>query len=175
MEAKERELQLFIDAGQKLDKGLIDEFQAQGHHLTGAWEESVHGTVLAIPNNTMLTGTMAKYGVYVNAGVAPDRVPFGGPPTGARPSKYITGLYNFWKIHGLSDKEAMSAAFATAKKQKIEGMPTVSSYAYSENGQRRWFILKTNQLMDNEINTFISDGFDAIVTDKFHETKSETI
>ena len=77
-------------------------------------------------------------------------------------------------LRGLEEKEALKAAFATAKKQKIDGMPTVGSYQFG-NGQRRWFVLNTAGKVDLELDETIGNGLDEIIDDLFHETKSETI
>ena len=42
----EQERQLVTDVSKYLDDQFIAEFQAQGHHLTGAFENSLFGTVL---------------------------------------------------------------------------------------------------------------------------------
>ena len=48
----------------------------------------------------------------------------------------IKALTAWWKREGLVEKEAKSAAFATAFKHQKEGMPTVNSYAFSKNNRR---------------------------------------
>jgi hypothetical protein len=46
-------------------------------------------------------------------------------------------------LRGLGSREALSAAFATAKKHKREGMPSRGSYAFSSNGRRTGFVKNT--------------------------------
>lgn len=174
MNALQEEIKLMKKAGAKLDDSLIHEWIAQGHHLTGGWERSMHGTVLNAANTTILIGTMAKYGVYINAGVSPDRIPF-REGSGAGHSKYIDGLIMFWKLRGLGEKEATRAAFATAKVHKAEGMPSTGSYKYSQSGQRTLFISIVDKVISKDIDQLILNGLDAIVDRKYHETKSETI
>lgn len=180
MNAIAEQIKLLQHAGKILDNNLIDEWTKQGHHLTGAWEKSVHGMVVATGNVIVLTGTMAGYGVYVDEGVSAERIPYGGASagkggTGAGTSKYITGLYNFWKLRGLNDKEALRAAFATAKTQKKEGMSTVASGRFSQTGKRQQFIAAVTKVVNEGVNDVISDGLDAIIDKKYHETESETI
>ena len=175
MDAKAAEIELIQKASSLLDGKLADEVVNQGHHLTGALERSIGGTVISSLRNTSVQGFMYGYGFILNNGVAPDRIPFGGAPTGAKTSKYIQGLKSFWMLRGLSDKEALSAAFATAKKQKVEGMPSAGSYRFSETGQRTQFIEVVDNKATPELNELILTGIDAIVNELFHETKSETI
>lgn len=180
MNAIAEQIKLMQHAGKILDKNLIEEWTKQGHHLTGAWERSVGGDVVATGNAVILTGTMAGYGVYVDGGITPDKIPYGGATatkggTGAGTSKYITGLYNFWKLRGLSDKEALRAAFATAKTQKKEGMSTVASARFSQTGKRQHFIEVVSKVVNEGVSDVISDGLDNIVDRIYHETKSETI
>lgn len=174
-DTQEREMEVMLQGGQMLAEGMISVWKKQGHHLTGGWEESLQYTIVGSSVDTTITGTMNLYGIFVDRGVTADRVPYGGGNTGATTSKYIQGLKNYWMLRGLGEREALSAAFATAKKQKSEGMPTAASSAYSETGQRTQFIAITDQEVTPKVNEFISSGVDAIVDEVFHETKSEII
>jgi hypothetical protein len=78
-------------------------------------------------------------------------------------------------LRGLGDKEAMRAAFATAKVQKREGMPTSGSYAYSNNNERKIFIERTEMEISQQIDTLISEGMDDMFETEFIKQKSETI
>lgn len=164
-----------LQGAQILADEAVNVWTKQGHHLTGGWENSLKYSIIATGRDTTITGTMNYYGVFVNAGVGADRIPYGGPKTGATTSKYIQGLISFWKLRGLSDKAAISAAFATAKKQKKEGMPTAGSYQYSESGQRTQFIAAAEKESGPKVDEAILNGIDAIFDEKFNETKSETI
>lgn len=177
MNAVQAEIDLLNEAGSFLDQKLVDEFIAQGHHLTGAFENSLHGTVLNTGRQTRLVGQMANYGIYVNYGVKSANIPYGGggARSGAGTSKYITGLINYWKLRGLGDKEATRAAFATAHVHKKEGMPSVGSYRFTSTGQRRTFINIVEEKHGEEVNKLLGNGIDNIIDTLFHETKSETI
>jgi hypothetical protein len=118
------------------------EFAAQGHHLTGAAEDSVTFKD-KITNQKINIEVWANYYVkFVDKGVRPDEIksPY-APPR-------IEGLTRFWKLRkGLSDKEAKSAAYATATKHAQEGMPTSGSFRYSKTGKRTGF---TQELTDTK-------------------------
>lgn len=175
MNPQQAEQELLQKTGDLINYNLAIEIAAQGHHLTGGLERSIKGSVIIAGSANILTGTMAFYGGILNAGVTADRIPYSDTPTGAKTSKYIEGLKAFWMLKGLSEKEATSAAFATAKKQKKEGMPTAGSYLFSETGQRKRFIQIVDDAISPEVNNMISDGFDTIINEIFHETHSETI
>ena len=175
MNAIAAQIKLLQHAGKILDANLMKEWTRQGHHLTGAAEQSVHGLVIAIGNSVILSGTAAGYVSIVDAGVRPDRIPYGGQSASGGTSKYITGLVNYWKLRGLGEKEAIRAAFATAKKQKEEGMSTKASAKYSQTGQRQRFLEVVDKVIHEGIDELIRDGLDEIVDRKYHETKSTTI
>ena len=125
-------------------------FVEQGHHLSGGWEDSINTTL----EGDVAVGWAAYYGSIVNSGVAPSRIPFGGESTGAKTSRYIQGLFGYFQQRGLNDKDALSAAFATAKVQKREGMSTEASRSYSKTGERQRFMQavdmgSTNEIVDN--------------------------
>jgi len=171
---KQSEIEVLQKGSKFLSDNLISEFEDQGHHLTGGWENSLRYSILSTGAETISTGTANFYGGIVNAGTSPDRIPYGGQPTGAKTSKYIQGLKSFWMLRGLEENEALKAAFATAKKQRSEGMPTIGSYQFSNTGQRRDFVLTAGGKVDVQLDDIIGEGLDEIIDNLFHETKSET-
>lgn len=167
--------QILFRAAQVLEPQIKRGFQAQGHHLTGAWEDSIFSVVGGDGN--ILEGFARYYGSIVNAGVVPGRVPYGGTGggTGAKTSKYIDGLTAFFIARGLDPKEAKNAAFATANVHKKEGMPSPGSYLYSGTGMRTDFIDGVNEAVGPEIDELIITGLDFMVEEQTHELKTQTI
>lgn len=152
-----------------LNRAFKKAFQEQGHTLTGGWERSVLGTVKA----NELKGEANFYGGILNAGTTPGRIPFGGKgskKTG-RASKYIQGLISYWKLRGLSDKEAIRAAFATAHKQKVEGMPTAASNRFSATGKRTAFVASVEQSVGKEVDNLVLNGLDRVLNETLKEPK----
>lgn len=117
------------------------ELRQQGHFLTGTLNDSIQFEINATDQN--VTGRLfgADYGVFMEFGVPAERIPFGGGRGGK--SKYIQGLVRFFQLRGLDDREALRAAFATARVHKREGMPTRGSFAFSANGKRTGFLQST--------------------------------
>lgn len=178
MNARVAELKLLLKADADIRKNLIAEWVAQGHHLTGSWEKSLHGSVVNTGGAAILFGTMNNYGAILELGVSKDRIPYGGNTgSGAKggTSKYIQGLISYFKLRGLDEKEAKRAAFATAATHKKEGMPTAGSKVYSKTGQRTKFIQIVDKAIGPAVDRMILDGLDDIVDKKYHEVKSETI
>jgi len=142
-----------------IKKRFADEFAAQGHHLTGAAEESVSFNEAINDNRRSLEVLANYYVVYVDKGVKPSEIK--SPYAPAR----IDGLTRYWKMRrGLNDKDAKRAAYATATKHAQEGMPTRNSERYSSTGKRTGFTLamtgskdidKMGELIREEIYTKI--------------------
>lgn len=174
MDGTQSEIELMQQVSLFIDGKLKEEFVGQGHHLTGAFEGSLHGTVLNTGMKTQLRGQMASYGIFVNTGVNASRIPY-NEGSGAGTSKYITALINYWKLRGLNEKEATRAAFATAKTHKKEGMPSAGSYMFSSTGQRKSFITIVKTESGPEVNKQMMGGLNNIVRTIFNETKSQTI
>lgn len=134
------------DSLQDITKRLIQEAKnelvRQGHSLTGELENSIRYEFTKLPNVVQTIVFMANYGKYVDKGVKAADIPF-SEGSGRKSSKYIDGLQRFWILKGLPEDEALSAAFATAKKHKKEGMPTRDSYRFSQNGKRKGFFTDT--------------------------------
>lgn len=168
------EVDIYRDVIRTMDSALHRELRAQGHYNTGALEHSISGRMQKISGGYQITGHALYYGFILDQGVKPDRIPFDFTGNGGK-SQYITGLIKYWKSKGLSDKEAKSAAFATAIKHKKEGMPTKGSRGNSSTGFRTEFIEIVEKAVSLRVDNMIMNGLDRIIDNKFHETKSEII
>jgi hypothetical protein len=155
--------------------GLREELKNQGHHLTGALEESIKGEITAGSNQQVLTGFSLHYGGIINAGVSPARIPFSGRTGSGGTSKYIQGIIQYWMLRGLDEKEATRAAFATAYVHMHEGMSTAASSAFSSTGERQGFIDAVAEAINEELDETVLSGYDELIDEHFRETKSETI
>jgi len=139
-----------VEVTEKLVREAKEELVRQGHSLTGQLEDSIRYELTQLPNVTQTIVFMANYGKYVDQGVKAANIPF-QEGSGKKSSKYIDGLQRFWILKGLPEDEALSAAFATAKKHKKEGMPTRDSYRFSQNGKRKGFFSDTVTDLQDEI------------------------
>lgn len=144
-------------------ENYIDEFKKQGHSLTGKTENSFEVNVQEFGGVTVARVFVSEVALYQNYGVKAEKIPF-RLGSGAKSSKFVEGLIQFWKLRkGLDDKEALSAAIATARKHKKEGMHTNDSLKYSQTGER------INSL-NNRFKTIeqqIENGIDSIVIQNF--------
>lgn len=147
----------------ELQSALREELRVQGHELTGKLSDSIMFEVSA--DGESITGQMffEDYGVFVNVGVVAQNIPFGGGGKGRKggTSKYIQGLIEFWEHRGLSGREAVGAAFATAHVHAREGMPSRESYQYSQNGERLGFVQDAVERRIADIENTISEKFGA--------------
>lgn len=161
---------LLVKVNTILEKAFKNELKQQGHSNTGALENSIKGVV----TETELAGTIFDYGHILNEGTNPNRIPYASG-SGAKSSKYIDGLTAFFMSKGLGLKEAKSAAFATAKVQKKEGMSTSASKRFSKNGKRQDFINDVMDQKDTQINTLMTQGMDTIFDTYYNKQKTEEI
>lgn len=108
----------------KLTKQLIDSFVAKGHSLNGKFESTVRNVVIKTTDAIIINGYYAKYGDYLNRGVAPSSIPYSpSKRSGAGKSKYIEGLRKYVEYRmGISGREGLGVAFAIARRQKQKGM-----------------------------------------------------
>jgi hypothetical protein len=101
------------------------------------------------------------------------RIPYGDGKGGGH-SAYIQGLIKYAQQRfGASGKEAVSIAFAIAKKHKKEGMPTQGSYAFSSTGERKHFFEIVFDVLNDHIDMVVSEGIDEIVEQKFRQTENQ--
>lgn len=152
---------IVTDVMRVLQGQLRAEAEAQGHSLSGKLADSIEFEVEG--DGTDVIGRMyaEDYSSYLEFGVRANRVPFGsGGGTGGT-SLYIQGLISFWEQRGLSGREAVGAAFATAHVQAREGIPTRSSYRFSSTGERTGFIRTTIDKNLEGIGKIIEDRYGA--------------
>lgn len=95
----------------------------QGHNLTGDLIKSLEHTTRSIAGGIQIEFTGLEYAYSLNYGVTAARIPY-REGSGAKTSKFIQGLTRYVERRmGLQGKEAVSVAFAIAKKQKKFGSP----------------------------------------------------
>lgn len=129
-----------LDAAMKrLQTDMRAELKAQGHNLTGRLLESLEYEIEVQGDTITAVMECEDYGLAIEFGVPASRIPYTPGGGGGGTSKYIQGLIRFWNLRGVTGREGVRAAFATAAKHKREGMPTRSSYAFSSTGARTGF------------------------------------
>lgn len=124
------------------DEGRM-ELARQGHKATGKLINSLEARITSDDVDRLVGVILSNdYGLIVDQGVKPSRIPFGGSGSPGATSKYIQGLFNWVAVikPGLSQGERRSFVFAIANTHKKEGMPTRGSYAFSQNGRRKSWI-----------------------------------
>lgn len=126
-------------AMQRLQADLRGELKAQGHNLTGRLSESLEYDIEVEGDVIRAVMECEDYGLAIEFGVPASRIPYTPGGGGGGTSKYIQGLIRFWNLRGVTGREGVRAAFATAAKHKREGMPTRSSHAFSSTGARTGF------------------------------------
>lgn len=148
------------------------EMVQQGHHLTGAMEDSLGGDVFTERKAVVLQGIAVNYTQFVNDGFPAESASF----------KQVPFLIDYFQKRGFpiassnpGTMTAVSMAFATVKKWMKEGMPTQASKRFSSTGSRTNMI--ENSLAGNEdkIDSYMGNGFDFVLEEAFQKEKSETI
>lgn len=139
------------------------EFTRQGHNLSGKTADSFEINIRDSGATVVARVFVSEVAIYQDKGIKPERIPY-RQGSGAKNSKYIDGLIRFWKLRkGLDDKEAKSAAFATARKHKQEGLHTVASRRFSSTGERINSLSNQFKTIDQQL----EKEFDDLVIDNF--------
>ena len=166
---------IFEEVNELLISALRDELRKQGHFLTGTLEQSLRGEMSQLSNGFLLEGFALYYSGILNDGVLPSKIPFSGRTGNGGTSQYIQALIQYWQQRGLDEKEATRAAFATAYIHMKEGMSTSSSSRFSETGERQNFIGAVWEAISDKVDDIILGGYDQLIDEAFHQTKSETV
>lgn len=133
----------------KIFAALAAELDRQNHKLTGALVQSFEYKIKETAESTTIQFLMNNYGVFLNDGVPPNRIPYTPPPpVRGGTSKYIQGLIRWAKLKFRYDeKRARSMAFAVARKHKQFGFPLT----------QRGFINNTLKQEEETIERFVED------------------
>ena len=148
---------------QVLREALMNEWEAQGHYMTGKVVNDLDIVVKQEANRIIISGFTYPYGMIQAAGVPANKIPFGGTaPRGqgkGGTSLYIEALQRYAKnrMNIQDDKKSLSVAFAIAKTHKKEGMPTTGSYSFSQTGKRTQWIEDAFRSDEENINAAISE------------------
>lgn len=129
-----------IDTIKQIAKRTLQKaFSEQGHNLTGATVLSVESRATLDKNSFTVSVYAYEHLKILDNGTPPNRIPYGGR-RGTK-SKYIEALKRYaMKRMRVSSKEALGIAFAIARAQKRDGMPTKASRRFSRTGQRKNFV-----------------------------------
>ena len=147
------------DLLQNLAALLVQEMRQQikiaNHIMTGSLADSVESMILNTITGRKIEIWLNDYGIALDQGVPPERIPFTDPSGRGGRSKYIEGLQRFAQLKlGVTDqRESLSIAFAIAKKHKKVGMPVAGPTK---------FIEKTIDATDADIQNFAEDWAEAI-------------
>lgn len=147
-----------------LVKAIRKELTEQGHKLTGKLLDSIRTVSKAVAEGEIeIEIRMLSRYRFTEYGVKANRIPFGNRKgRGEGTSKYIQGLIEFALLRRMTTdrEEALSIAFAIARKHKSEGMPTRGSYKYSNNGRRKFFqkTTLTGRELRNKIQSVFTSG-----------------
>lgn len=154
-----------------INEVIRKEMIAQGHHLTGAMEDSLEAEFSKQGNADIMEGFAAYYSQFVNDG-------FSAKSASMKQFPFLVeyfiqrGYPAYSSSGGLT---ASSLAAMTIHKWMKEGMPTQSSKRFSETGSRTNMIENAFIGAQAEIDEYIGNGLDFVVDEAFHEEKSETI
>lgn len=142
----------------RIKKRIAQEWRAQGHNLTGAFESSLSHEVVQ-GETTVLNIKGKHYGAFMQVGVRADQIRF----PFAR--KRIEALTNYAMLRmGLDFRIAKRVAGAIAYRHSKEGMPLPGTRRFSSTGKRIGFV--TDSIAD--IRQFAKDEFIKITKEKIY-------
>lgn len=163
---------IYQGAEKLINEVLRKEIIAQGHHLTGALEDSLGSLVSAKGKAVVMEGTAVGYSKFVNEGFPASSANYGQVPF----------LIEYFQKRGFplassnpQTPTAVALAFATVRKWMKEGMPTQSSKRFSSTGSRTQLIESAFIGAESKIDEYMSDGFDFVVEERFQKEKSEIV
>lgn len=157
--------EIYSGAFRLINELLRRELDEQGHRLTGALEDSLDAEQSKDGADHVLTGTAALYAKFVQDGF----------PAQSATMKQFPFVYRYFLQRGLEDSEAKRAAAATIRTWMNQGMPSVTSKAFSKTGSRTDFARNAFVGAQPRIDEYITNSLDFVVEGEFQKTKTETV
>lgn len=157
--------EIYSGAERFIKQIITKESDDQGHYLTGAMTDSIHGDTGKKGKADLLEGFAVEYTRYVNDGV----------PAESASMKQFPFVKEYFLKRGLGDVEAGAAAAATIRKWMKEGMSTQASKRFSSTGGRQHFVESAFTGNEHKIDDYMSSAFDYAVDEAYRKEKSETI
>ena len=147
--------ELLNNLAELLKEEMRQQLKIANHIMTGELVESIESRILSTIEGRKIEIWLNSYGIALDQGVPPDRIPFTEPSGRGGRSKYIEGLQRFAQLKlGVTDnRESLGIAFAIARKHKKVGMPV--------KGPTQ-FIQKTLDATEDDIIRFAEDWAEAI-------------
>lgn len=125
-----------------MQQELID----QGHKDTGELIQNLTPKVVSDATSVIGQIFAVDYGIYVNFGVAANRVNY---------NPYVLVPWVQRKIEP-DEKKAIGIAFAIKKTHEREGIPSRKSFGFSNNGYRRNWIERSTEIARPEIDKIVN-------------------
>lgn len=157
--------EIYAGAFRLINELLRQELGDQGHRLTGALEDSLDAVQSKDGKADILTGTAAYYAKFVQDGF----------PAGSASMKQFPFMVRYFQQRGLQEEDAKRAAAATIRTWMNQGMPSVTSKAFSKTGSRTDFARNAFVGAQARIDEYMTNSIDFGVEEQFQKTKSETI
>ena len=157
--------EIYMGSFSMINNFIKEEFRAQGHSHTGAFESSFTPEIRFVGKVSILSVYALRYGMAVNTGLLPSQIT----------KRMIPGLIQYFIQKGYSLQEASVFANRTFKKWKQEGMSTQASKRFSKTGARQNFLESAFTMNEHEINEHITNLFDFSIEQEYRKTKTETI
>lgn len=163
---------IYIGAERLINEVLRKEMIAQGHHLTGAMEDSLGSDIYKKGKEDIMQGTAINYTKFVNEGFPAQSASF----------RQFPFLLEYFIQRGYPVASSNSAtltasqlAAMTIRKWMREGMPTQSSKRFSKTGNRTNMIEDALFAAEPKIDELMGNGFDFVVEEHFQREKSEIV
>lgn len=156
---------IFFTPDKILRKELQKELREQGHHNTGALEQSFTSNVAIEGDKVILSGYALNYGGILNDGTRPEKASM----------KQFHFVKEFFLSKGYNEKKAGAYAAMTINKWMKEGMSTKASRRFSKNGRRSRFIDQVAEDVDKRLDESVFHEIDKIVNSEYSKQKNEMI
>lgn len=156
---------IYEGAERLINQVVRDEIIAQGHHLTGALEDSLSSIVSKEGQTEVMQGLALYYSQFVEHGFQAKSASM----------KQFPFVLEYFIKRGFDVESAKRIAAATIRKWMANGMPTQESKAFSLTGSRTDYVENAIVGAEPKIDEYIGNSLDFLVEERFQIEKSETI
>lgn len=140
--------------------------ELQGHHLTGALEESLKGVINDIENGCELSASALEYIETLETGIPAEQINI---------AANLDAMTKYVQLRmGYQGKKAVQVAYLILRKQAQEGNPTESSKQFSQTGERTKVVTNTFLANQDKYGNMIDVAVSGLLDSEFNQITSKT-
>jgi predicted DNA-binding ribbon-helix-helix protein len=158
--------QILVGVNEQMVEDLKKTIQLQGHHLTGALEDSLQAVINDIENGCELSASALDYIQTLETGISADKINIAAS---------LDAMTKYVQLRmGYQGSKAVNVAYLILSKQREEGNPTENSKQFSQTGERTKVVTNTFLANQDKYGEMIDVAVAGVLDRELNQITSQT-